>query len=252
MVLDSPNHRSHLANSSDGLGTFNGCPTSHPHRIAKIEQLVNYTLKRGQNTATFRLSSDNYAANLAGGFSSHADWWGGWKVYFANRLNEQCNKKIINCGVNYIGLNDGVGITNITTSGNIATVTTEFPHLLKVSNGDGTYPDNVGNNVSQILRGRLTGVTGASASTYNFDASKVTNTLAEYPNPAGTVSPIGNQNMKIINATQIEITLTGTPSTPINGAVNPALVKLQWGEELCNVGGNCPAEYSEFYYGNKN
>jgi len=254
MQLDSPNHRSHLAHDMAGnpQTTFNHCPTTHPHRIASISQIANFEIPLGSNTSTWRLSSDNYSAGLPGGFSAHADWWGGWQVYWANRLNTQCNTKIINCVFNYIGLNDGVPITNITTIGNIATLTTQFPHLLKNSNADGTYPDSVGSSVSQILRGRLTGVIGASASTYNFDVTKVTNTHIDYPIAGGTINPVGSQNMKITGPSTIEITLPATPTTLINGAVDPANVKLQWGEEFCNLGGPCaPQAYSDFYYGNK-
>lgn len=253
MQLDSPNHRSHLASPDNAFTTLNKCPTTHPHRIAAIAQIASFDIPLGSNTSTWRLSSDNYSAGLAGGFSAHADWWGGWQVYWANRLNTQCNTKIINCVFNYIGLNDGIGITNISTAANIATVTTQFPHQLKNSNADGTYPDSVGSNVSQILRGRLTGVTGASASTYNFDVTKVTNTNVEYPIAGGTINPVGSQDMKITGPSTIEITLPATPTTLINGPVDPNVVKLQWGEEFCNLDGPCaPQAYSDFYYGNKN
>ena len=251
MQLDSVNHRSHLANTA--VGQPNGCPLSHPHRIAGIAQVVDFPIQAGQNTKTWRLSSDNYSAAIPGGWSLHADWWGGWKIYWANRLNDQCNKTLINCGVNYIGLNDGVGITNITTVGNIATITTDVPHLLKVSNPDGSYPDFLGEGVSGLtgLRGRISGVTGADAAAYNFDATKVTNTDPAYPNPAGTVIPVGSQQLRIKNATQIEYTLNSTPATPINGAVNPATHKVQWGEQLCRITENCNQAYSDFYYGTK-
>ncbi len=69
----------------------------------------------------------------------------------------------------------------------------------------------------------------------------------------GIVKPLGNQKMKIINATQIEIELSATPTTPINGAVNPAVVKIQWGESFCNFDDTCGNNqaYSDFYYGDK-
>jgi hypothetical protein len=58
--------------------------------------------------------------------------------------------------------------------------------------------------------------------------------------------------MKIIDATHIEVTLPSTPGTPINGAVNPAVVKLQWGESLCGLNSVCaPQAYSDYYYGTK-
>ena len=251
--LDSVDHRSHLSPAGySGAVGVNGCPAAFPHRIAAITQLIDYHIMPNQNTKTWRLSSDNYSASLPGGASAHADWWGGWKVYWANRLNEQCNKVMINCGVDYIGLNDGVAINNITTVGNIATLTTVLPHLLSISNPDGSYPTSVGAGAPAALQGRLTGVTGASAATYNFDPTKVTNTDAAYPDPAGTIIPLGNEPMKIIDATHIQLTLPSTPATLINGAVDPAVVKLQWGENLCGIEENCGLQsYSDFYYGSK-
>ena len=253
MVLDSTDHRSHLIpyNYSGAVGT-NGCPAAFPHRIPAITQLIDYALSPNQTTKTWRLSSDNYSSSLPGGASAHADWWGGWKTYWSNRLTEQCNKLMVNCGVNYIGLNDGVAINNITTVGNIATLTTVLPHLLPNSNADGSYPTGLGSGAPLALQGRLTGVTGASAATYNFNPLKVTNTDAGYPDAAGTLIPVGNQPLKIIDATHIQVTLPSTPSTLINGAVDPAVVKLQWGENLCGIEENCYLQsYSDFYYGSK-
>ena len=254
MQLDSTDHRSHLIPSNfSGPRNANQCPNTFPHLIPGITQIIDYNLKKGETTATWRLSSDNYSASLPGGASGHADWWGGWKNYWAERMNIQCNRNLVNCGVNYIGLNDGVGINNITTVGNIATVTTATPHQLKTSNPDGTYPDTVATNSgANILRGRLTGVTGASASTYNFDPVVVTNNNAAYPlNGGNTVNPVGSQNFKIINANTIEITLPSTPTTLINGAVDPSLVKIYWGESLCEIQESCSQIYSDYYYGTK-
>ncbi len=243
MQLDSPNHRSHLANPD--ASKTNGCPDSHPHRIAHISQLADYPIARGQTTATWRLSSDNYASTIPGGWSSHADWWGGWQPAWAARMNDQCNKTLTNCGVDYIGLNAGIPITNITTSGNIATLTTAYPHLLTLSDPvTGNYKFT-GTNQTEPLRGRLSGVTGASAATYNFVPAEVTTFHAQHPNPAGTIVPHGSQTLKVTGATEIQITLPTTPSTPINGAVTG--VKLQWGESLCPVRVNCDQAYSDLW-----
>jgi hypothetical protein len=252
ILLDSPDHRSHLNPFGYEMPVINGerrCPTEYPHAISSIAQIAIHELKPGQNTATWRLSSDNYAANLASGASLHADWWGGWQDYWIARLVDQCNSRGFDCGVNYMGLNDGVGITNITTVGNVATITTAVPHLLKISNSDGTYPDFVGSESIQKLLGRITGVTGVSADAYNFDPMK-SSSLA--PSGARMLAPQGQQALKILNATQIEYTLNSTPTNPINGAVDPAVVKVQWGEEFCNLNAGCGSEaYNEFYYGNK-
>lgn len=249
MVLDSANHRSH-AIPHDFVGTYgaNGCPSAYPHRIPNITQVADFDISVGQNTSTWRVSSDNYSASLPGGASVHADWWGGWKVYWANRLRDQCNNKLIGCRFNYIGLNDGVPIASITTVGNVATITTAVPHLLKVSLGNGDYPEFLGNNAGTKLRGRISGVTGTSAASYNFDVAKVTNTYA--PTGFTSIAPIGTQNLKILNATQIEYTLNSTPASTV---VNVTNAKLQWGEYLCGLTESCGKNqaYSDYYYGNK-
>ena len=254
MVLDSPDHRSHLVPPGFTYQVVNGkrvCPPAYPHPISSIAQIATYKIERGQNTATWRLSSDNYDPSLAGGASLHADWWGGWQDYWMARLVDQCNLRAFNCGVNYIGLNDGVGISNITTVGNVATITTAVPHLLLTSNGDGTYPVNLGAGAIQKLLGKISGVTGVSAASYNYDPLKLstkntqTNLLVE--------AASGAQPLKILNATQIEYTLNSTPATPINGPVDPAVVKVRWAESLCGIIDSCASEeYNTYYYGNKN
>lgn len=255
MALDSPNHRSHLVPYTGAVyplvnGKFN-CPTAFPHHISTISQVADHTLSPGQNTATWRLSSDNYGSDLAGGASLHADWWGGWQDYWIARLVNQCNTRNFDCGVNYIGLNDGVGVSNVTTAadGLTAIITTNVPHRLQVSLANGDYPVGVGSGTK--LLGKIVGFAGVSAASYNYDVNKMSSVN-------GTTGlkmevPQGTQALKILNATQIEFPLNSIPATPINGAVDPAQVKVFWGETLCGIREPCASDdYVNFYYSNKN
>ena len=70
--LDSPNHKDHMAYPD------NGCPASHPVPIPEITLNMNFDIKTANQTASWRLASDNYAKTSPGGYSGHADWVNGW------------------------------------------------------------------------------------------------------------------------------------------------------------------------------
>lgn len=246
MKLDSPDHRSHLnIGGIDPPTNAAGCPLNFPHSIPSISQIAMYDILPGQNTATWRLSSDNYSSSLPGGYSLHADWWGGWKNYWAQRMVDQCVNKAFNCGTGYIGLHDGIGISSITTVGNIATITTAIPHKLRISNPDGDYPYLIGGGTA--LYGYISGITGTDAAAYNGDLNK--NSYRDI-NGVSIMAPHGVQALKIINENTIEYTLNYTPS---NTTVNVTNAKIQWGEFLCGLeDGRCDLTgYSDYYYGDK-
>jgi Domain of unknown function (DUF1996) len=69
--LDSPNHRSHMAYSSDGA-----CPRSHPVELPALSQVVYYGVSGGP---TSELSS-------GGDFSGHADFVNAWHQPTLERL----------------------------------------------------------------------------------------------------------------------------------------------------------------------
>lgn len=269
MVLDSPDHKSHTAYSSNPSIPFypnsgsqmygnnhpitgtpvgrNWCPQSHPHLIPFIEQIPVYPILPGQDTATWRLSSDNYSFSLNGGFSGHADWWGAWDNYFRDRFIDQCNNKPIDCGTGYIGLSDGIQISSITTSGTTATVTTSQPHRLSAAT-----MTNIG-GAAFTLKGRISGITGTEAEKFNFDptAPLVLRPWSDpYTGPQTAVIGVGSQPLTVINATQLTYTLNSAPTdNNVATGLNLTNAKLQWGESLCNLGENgCVADYYNFYY----
>ena len=263
--LDSPNHRDHWGGTPIAPLFANGCGVGFPHRIARIAQNVDYVIAPNQNTATWRLASDNYASTIPGGFSLHADYWGMWLKYWMAREVKNCGNMPADCGTNYIGLNDGITITSITTSGTLATVTTSIPHQLF----QGEPKDYLS------LKVRITGVTGVDANLYNIDPTLVTpNPAAASAGyggtyPAGTLLPFGQQVIIPINATQFTYVLSAIPSAPGATKTGADLTSgtnytgtggalIQWGEVLCGStasaytnAGECPTAYSEFYHGTR-
>jgi hypothetical protein len=69
--LDSPDHKSHMA-----YGTGNGCPADHPVALPEVTLNALYAVTEANAGTFWKLSSDNYAG--PGGYSLHADWFGGW------------------------------------------------------------------------------------------------------------------------------------------------------------------------------
>lgn len=242
--LDSPDHRSHwIPPAHPGTRLANDCTADFPHRITNIGQNADYLIAPDQNTKTWRLSSDNYSSASPGGASLHADYWGMWQNYWMSRITTQCNNTPMNCENNYVGLSDGITIASITAVGTTATVTTTSPHYLNNAY-TAAYPGE--------LRGRISGVSGADAAAYNFDATKVTAT--DSVNQPTALYPIGNQNITVLNATQFTYTLNSTPgdTSKVGGELTGA--KFQWGELFCDdqeSDPDCPSDYNEFYYGSK-
>jgi len=88
--LDSPDHQSHMAYSSD---YGNSCPASHPKKLPTLTIITYYNLTTDAGSSKLRLASDNYATSSPGGYSSHADWMMGWdetvhKAWVDNLLNK--------------------------------------------------------------------------------------------------------------------------------------------------------------------
>ena len=262
IMLDSPNHHSNWQQGG-GVAPFfaNGCGAGFPHKIAHISQNATYKIEPNENTATWRMSSDNYASTIPGGYSTHADYWGMWTNYWQNRIVKQCNNSPVDCGSDNVGISDGIGIASITTSGNVATVTTTVPHQLY----QGAPKIYVGS-----VKGRISGVAGVDAALYNFNATLVTPDPTKTSGyggivPAGTLLPFGQAVMTIINPTQFTYVLSATPTaagatktgtdlTSGTNATGTAGALIQWDEELCASTDEdtlCPPSYNSFYYGNK-
>jgi hypothetical protein len=88
--LDSANHRSHMAYSS------NGCPSSHPIAIPVITFNIIWLVQPGDATDQWRLSSDMYT-NGPGGYSFHGDWFNGWDAAIENEWINSCVRAARDC-----------------------------------------------------------------------------------------------------------------------------------------------------------
>ncbi len=96
--LDSPNHKSHMANPVDGA-----CPADHPVAIPVITMLVFYRIDQSADARYLRLSSDMYPSSLLGGASIHGDYFGGWQEEFMNILTQHCLNPSLDCHAHLLG-----------------------------------------------------------------------------------------------------------------------------------------------------
>ena len=96
--LDSPDHKSHMAYPSDGA-----CPSDHPVALPEVSFNVLYPVTDGAAVARWRLSSDTYDAALPAGYSSHADWFNGWKPEFMNIFIKNCDQAAKDCFAHLLG-----------------------------------------------------------------------------------------------------------------------------------------------------
>lgn len=104
---DSPDHRSHMAYATPGIG----CPASHPRELPE----VSYHIRQGitaENypTANWRLSSDVYPQDMPGGMTLHADWWNGWDPAIGARFVAACYQPGLDCRGEYLGPNPVTGV----------------------------------------------------------------------------------------------------------------------------------------------
>ena len=97
--LDSPNHKSHMSypvQMPSAPWTWS-CPTTHPVLMPTMTQKVQYTITEAGSTARWRLSSDNYGTDKAGGYSLHADWFNGWDPKVQATWVNNCLRKSMDC-----------------------------------------------------------------------------------------------------------------------------------------------------------
>ena len=101
--LDSPDHKSHMAEASQGYTTANKCPASHPIGIPQVAESFNFNVVTANQTKNWRLASDNYATSTAGGLSAHADWVNGWDTTIMTGWIRNCLNKGMDCHAHLLG-----------------------------------------------------------------------------------------------------------------------------------------------------
>ena len=96
--LDSPDHKSHMAYPSGGK-----CPATHPVPTPAITFNIVYKVPATNAPLRWRLSSDNYSASLPGGYSSHGDWFNGWKPEIMDTFVKYCDQAAADCHSHLLG-----------------------------------------------------------------------------------------------------------------------------------------------------
>jgi hypothetical protein len=104
--LDSPDHKSHMAYANGGR-----CPSTHPVNVPEVTQSVLYPVTESNAPLRWRLSSDNYSSSLPAGYSSHADWFNGWKSDIMDAWVKKCEQSAADCHAHLLG--DGRMMTGV-------------------------------------------------------------------------------------------------------------------------------------------
>ena len=107
--LDSPDHRSHMAYWPipnpyvDATHPAGKCPPTHPVTLPEVVISAVYPVVETNAPLRWRLSSDAYDAKKPGGYSLHADWFGGWKPEIVKTWTSNCVNAAKDCGAHMLG-----------------------------------------------------------------------------------------------------------------------------------------------------
>jgi len=96
--LDSPDHKSHMANPVHGK-----CPSTHPVAIPVITLNVEYKIGLKDDTTKWRLASDMYDPSQPGGYSMHGDWFNAWDKDTMKAFIDNCEKAAKDCHAYLLG-----------------------------------------------------------------------------------------------------------------------------------------------------
>lgn len=102
--LDSPDHRSHMANAYYGERGYQ-CPTTHPKVIPAFQLGVNYKVQPGDIMDKWYPASDRMEgmAPMKPGSTWHADFFMAWDPAVKNAWEANCIDKLLNCSAGTIG-----------------------------------------------------------------------------------------------------------------------------------------------------
>lgn len=105
--LDSPNHRSHLADMQRGASTNwqNRCPDTHPWIIPQFTMGVSYSIVVGDQPQLWHLSSDLMLPpdRRRPGSTFHSDYFEGWEDRIRLRWEAGCLDGMLNCSDGDLG-----------------------------------------------------------------------------------------------------------------------------------------------------
>jgi hypothetical protein len=101
--LDAPDHRSHVAYASYGTWGYLKCPSTHPYNIPTFTLGAWYTVAAGDDTALWKLSSDDMAPGQPTGHTFHADFFMAWDQTVHNMWWANCINRLLNCSGGQLG-----------------------------------------------------------------------------------------------------------------------------------------------------
>lgn len=103
--LDSPNHRSHLADMKRDASTgyVFKCPATHPKIIPQFTMSVTYSVETGDEPTLWHLSSDHMTPEMVPGSTFHSDYFEGWEDSIRLRWEAACLDKLLNCSDGDLG-----------------------------------------------------------------------------------------------------------------------------------------------------
>ena len=103
--LDSPDHKSHMSYLVQDMSPpfAKHCPATHPVIIPQITFNVIYTVTTKDAPLRWRLASDRYDPSLPGGYSSHGDWFNGWKSDISDAWAKSCVQAKKDCHSHLLG-----------------------------------------------------------------------------------------------------------------------------------------------------
>jgi len=100
--LDSPDHKSHMSYVVQVSGGYT-CPSTHPVALPQVTFNIAYTVQTQDAARAWRLASDTYDTSLPGGYSSHGDWFNGWKKDVSDLWNADCVQTSKDCHAHLLG-----------------------------------------------------------------------------------------------------------------------------------------------------
>ena len=96
--LDSPDHKSHMSYPVAG-----SCPSTHRVAVPEITVNIQYPVTDMSALARWRLASDTYDPTIPAGYSSHADWFNGWKSEAMDAFVQNCDQPPKDCHAHLLG-----------------------------------------------------------------------------------------------------------------------------------------------------
>jgi hypothetical protein len=101
--LDTPDHRSHIAEQQQDRTGLVSCPDTHPYAIPVFTAQSVFTLLATDNVAALHLSSDFMAPDLPPGATFHRDWLGAWNDEIMDTWHANCINRKLTCASGDLG-----------------------------------------------------------------------------------------------------------------------------------------------------